>query len=161
MPGFQLITGSAVDSIRLLNFWEKNGRFTRVNQTHLLLIISVFGSLPAYWDTGAWNETIRILQARKSWKGWSDKWVTRQNTFFPLKVCWSSSGTGCALQVPAEYRAIDSQGSASQEMGTRQCTVVAEKKIGIPADFHILFVISSFLSAWKNEKRVCKYAAGL
>lgn len=81
--------------------------------------------------------------------------------FFPLKVCWSSSGTGCALQVPVAYRAIDSQGSASQEMDTRQCAVVAEKKIRIPVDFHILFVISSFLSAWKNEKIVCKYAEGL
>lgn len=70
----------------------------------------------------------------------------------PLKVCWSSSGTGCALQVPVEYRAIDTQGSTSQEMGTRQSAVVAEKQIRIPVDCHIPFIISSFLSAWKNEK---------
>lgn len=70
----------------------------------------------------------------------------------PLKVCWSSSGTGCALQVPVKSRVIDSQGSTSQGMGTRQCAVAAEKKTSIPVDCHILCIISSFLSAWKNEK---------
>lgn len=71
---------------------------------------------------------------------------------FPLKLCWSSSGTGCALQIPVEYRPIHSQGLTSQEMGARQCAVLAEKKIRIHVDCHSLFIISSFLSAWKNEK---------
>lgn len=123
------------------------------------MIISNFGGYPAYWDIGAWNVPNWILQARKSWRGWNDKWATRQTTLFPLKVCWSSSGTGCPLQV--DYRTVESQGSTSQEMGTRKCAVVAEKKIRIPVDCHILFIISSFLSAWKNEKMVCKYAEDL
>jgi len=69
-----------------------------------------------------------------------------------LKVCWGSSYTGCALQVPTEYRAIDSDGSASQATDTRQCDVLAAKQIRVPVDCDIPFIISSFLFAWKNEK---------
>lgn len=45
-----------------------------------------------------------------------------------------------------EYSVIESEGSASQEMGTRQLDVVGAKQIRVLVDWDIYFIISSFLS---------------
>lgn len=138
IPGSQLITRSAVDSIRSSNlkcllreewvFHQYKPDPSSTNDNQLLSLVVIQLTVILELET----RQICTLGSDVCGTGYQSgqKVLSRVNCELQsnplqllLKMCWSSSYTGCALQIPVEYRAIDTEGSTSQEMGTLRTVI--------------------------------------